>query len=488
MKILLASSEVYPYSKTGGLGDMVGALGKTLAQAGHRVGIVTPLYLSIRERFPQLKAAPELPLDFPLGRARFAGEVWTLEPRPRLTVYFIDQPGFYQRSGPYQQYGADYPDNAERFVFFAKAVAHLALHLGWKPEVLHLHDWQTGLAALLLRHQRRLPEWANAPRVCMTIHNLAYQGVFPPGSYALVNLPWDYFTAQGAEFHGLMNCLKAGIAFADAITTVSPRYAREITTPELGCGLDGLLRERQAVLHGILNGVDYDEWNPTHNHYIAHPYSAADLAGKTANKLALQHELGLPVDAAVPLFGNIGRLVGQKGVDILLGALEEMLQANLQFVLLGNGDPDFERAYQGLARRFPTRLALQIGFDAGLAHRIEAGCDFFVMPSRFEPCGLNQMYSQRYGTIPIVRATGGLDDTVVDIRQDVARADGIKFSEYSPMALTKAMRKALALYGYPELLQRFQANAMAADFSWSRTAAQYLAVYATARIIPHGPS
>ena len=476
MKILLASSEVHPYSKTGGLADMVGSLGKALARAGHKVGIATPLYLGIRERFPRLQKT-DLSLDFPLGLRPMHGEVWSFEDDHGVSVYFIDEPGFYQRSGIYQKDGIDYPDNAERFIFFAKAVAHLAYHLDWNPEVLHLNDWQTGLAALFVQHQRRLSGSQNGTRTCFTIHNLAYQGLFPASQFALTNLPWDYFVPAGVEFYGQVNCVKAGIAYGDAVTTVSPRYAREITTPELGCGLDGLLRERQGSLFGILNGVDYEEWNPTNDPYLAYKYDTNDLMGKQSEKLALQKEFGLPADPAVPLFGNIGRMVEQKGVDILLGALEEMLRTEIQFVQLGNGTSVFQRACQELASRFPGRVAVRIGFDEALSHRIEAGCDFFLMPSRFEPCGLNQMYSLRYGTIPIVRATGGLDDTVIDIREDVAKANGIKFYEYSGRALAKAIQKALALYNEAPLLQHFRRNAMITDFSWDRTAGEFVKVY-----------
>ena len=476
MRLLLASSEVHPYSKTGGLADMAGALAKALARAGHRVGVVTPLYLGIREQFAGLKPL-DLRLDLPLGLARVQGEVWTLEPEPGLTVYFIDQPGFYQRASIYQAHGVDYPDNGERFLFFSKAVAHLALSLAWEPEMVHLNDWQTGFAALLLRHQRRQPGAASGPGICLTIHNLAYQGLLPASQYALANLPWDYFTPAGVEFYGQVNCLKAGIAFADVIAAVSPTYAREITTEEFGCGLDGLLRERQDVLCGILDGADYDEWNTTDNPFLPHAYSLHDLGGKSANKLALQKELELPSGLGVPLFGNIGRLVEQKGIPILLEALEQTLDANLQFVLLGTGGPGLERDCQHLARRLPSRVAVRIGFDGGLSHRVEAGCDFFLMPSRFEPCGLNQMYALRYGTIPIVRATGGLEDTVIDARQDALQANGIKFNEYSAPALAKAIRKALALFQEPQALAHFRANAMSADFSWARAADNYVAAY-----------
>ena len=475
MNILLASSELHPYSKTGGLADMVGALGKALARAGQRVGIVTPLYRGIRERLPELKL--EFALDIPLGMRRALGEVWSLEARPGLTVYFVDQPEYYQRAGLYQKDGVDYPDNAERFIFLAKAVAEVVQKLSWAADVVHLNDWQVALAALFLNTQRGRGQGVRTPRVCTTIHNLAYQGVFPASQFALTNLPWSFFSPEGVEFYGQLNCLKAGIVFGDIITTVSPRYAREITTPELGCGLDGLLRSRSAVISGILNGVDYDEWNTTKNAYLPKPYSAADLSGKAEDKAALQKGFGLPLEPGVPLFGSIGRMVEQKGVDIMLGALEQMLSSNIQFVQIGSGAPHFQRAFQELASRFPLRASVRIGFDEGTSHRIEAGCDFFLMPSQFEPCGLNQMYSLRYGTIPIVRATGGLDDTVVDPREDLSRADGIKFTDYSSQALAKAMRKATALYEAPDVFHQFRLNAMAADFSWERTAAQFLALY-----------
>jgi starch synthase len=351
-----------------------------------------------------------------------------------------------------------------------------------------VHDWQASPAALLLHHQLKLTGQGSTPGICLTIHNLAYQGLFPAAQYGLTNLPWDYFTPGGAEFYGQLNCLKAGIVYADVITTVSPRYAREITTEEMGCGLDGLLRQRKSSLVGILNGVDYEEWSPISDPYITVPYSATDLGGKAANKLALQQEFGLPTGAGIPLFGNIGRLAEQKGVEIMLGALEEMLSTGMQFVAVGSGAPALQRAYQDLARRFPSQVAVHIGFDEGLSHRIEAGCDFFLMPSRFEPCGLNQMYGLRYATIPIVRTTGGLDDTVIDARENPENANGIKFIEYSPVALAKGIRKALALYQQPELLNRFRLNAVAADFSWDRTVAEYTRIYAAARHKTQGVS
>lgn len=476
MKILLVSSEVHPYSKTGGLADMAGALAKALAHAGHQVGVVTPLYRGIRDRFPALKKF-DWRMDLSLGANVVSAEVWTHEPAPNLTIYFIHQPDFYQRAGLYGEQGKDYPDNSKRFIYFSKAAVHLARYLPWQPQVVHANDWQTGLIPLLIQHEKLQAGWFNIPRTCFTIHNLAFQGIFPAAQYGLTNLPWNYFNINGAEYYGNLNCLKAGIAYADAITTVSPRYAREITTPEYGCGLDDLLRKRQSCLHGILNGVDYEEWNTTKNPHLPFTYSVHNLGGKAKNKLELQKEFGLPVDADVPLFGTISRLAEQKGLDIQLGALEEMLGTDLQFVLLGSGAPAFEKAYRELALRYPQKVAVRIGFDQGLSHRIEAGCDFYLMPSRFEPCGLNQMYSLRYGTVPIVRVTGGLDDSVVDIAEDRERADGIKFGEYSARALARSMRKALVLYQEPELLDHYRQNGMEADFSWERMVKKYVEVY-----------
>lgn len=483
LRILLASSEVHPYSKTGGLADMTGALGRTLARAGHQVGIVKPLFRGLRERFPEMRRQ-QWRFDLPLGDRRVDAELWVHHPEPRLTVHFIGHDGYFNRAGLYNENGQDYADNAERFIFFSKCVVHLARYLPWQPQVVHVHDWQTALVPLLVHHQRLREGWTEAPRTCLTIHNLAYQGVFPGWTYTLTNLPWNYFHAECAEAYGHLNCLKAGVATADRLTTVSPRYAREILTDEFGEGLAWLLRRRQAHLRGILNGVDYEEWNTEHNPHLPASYSVRDLRGKTVVKKALLRELGLPTDPSMPLFGTVTRLAEQKGLDILLPALHEMLAAPMRFVLLGSGEARYAEALQRLQRQYPEKAAVRIGFDVGLAHRIEAGCDFYLMPSRFEPCGLNQMYSLRYGTIPIVRAVGGLDDTVVDARESVARANGIKFHEYSPAALAHAIRKALVLYQYPDLLRRYRINGMKADFSWDQTAVQYLTVYREALAAP----
>ncbi|MEY4385295.1 MAG: hypothetical protein RLY20_578 [Verrucomicrobiota bacterium] len=477
MRILMASSEVHPYSKTGGLGDAVAGLAKALAKLGHQVGVVTPLYRNITDKHSDIRRL-DWQLALPLGKRKVAGEVWVQEPQAGLTLYFIAQPDFFQRNGIYNEAGADYADNAERFLFFSKAAVNLARYLPWKPEVLHAHDWQAGFIPLLAEQERRTGGWGNRPRTMLTIHNLAYQGTFPANAFQLTNLPPQLFNLNTVEFYGAMNCLKAGISSADVLTAVSPRYAREITTEEFGCGLDGLLRSRVKSLHGVLNGVDYEEWNTTTNPELPFKFSSADFAGKAKVKQALQREVGLPEVADVPLFGTITRLVEQKGIDLLLPALEEMLaQQRMQFVILGSGEANRERALHQLAQKFPDRVAVRIGYNHGLSHRIEAACDFYLMPSRFEPCGLNQLYSLRYGTIPVVRAVGGLDDSVVDAQENAPEATGIKFSEYSPAALAQAIRKALALYAAPQAFQQFRRNGMAADFSWEKTAEDYLQLY-----------
>ncbi len=476
MKILLASSEVHPFSKTGGLADMVGALGKALAAAGHEVAIVTPLYRGIRERFTDLRPT-DYRVDVALGDARVEAGLAELRLGPRLTVLFVDQRDYFHRLALYGENNTEYPDNPQRFIFFSKAVVHIAKYHPWgRPDIVHVHDWPVGLVPVLLQQEQRATGW-QAPRSVLTIHNLAYQGRFAGINFELTNLPLSHFTPAGVEFYKDLNCLKAGINYADLITTVSPRYAREICTEAYGCGLDDMLRARQSRLVGILNGVDYDEWNTHRNIHLRHNYSFRKMAGKAESKRDLQREMDLPPRAEIPLFACVTRLADQKGMDLLLAALAELLPKEMQFVLLGSGDPALQGGYQALARKFPRSVVARIGYDHALSHRIEAGCDFFVMPSRFEPCGLNQMYSLRYGAIPIVRRTGGLDDSVVDLTDNPEQADGIKFTELTTRALTNAIRKALVLYQSPELLARMRRNGMTADFSWGRTTSDYTRVY-----------
>ncbi len=479
LRLLLASSEVEPFAKTGGLADMTAALGKYLARAGHQVGLVTPWHRGLAAPWAERLRPLDWVLDLPLGARRERGTVHILEPEANLTVYFVDAPQFFDRPGLYLDplTRRDYPDNAARYVFFSKAVVNLARYLPWRPELIHVHDWHTAVVPLLVRHQAWHEGWTPALKTVLTVHNLAPQGRCSASQFALTNLPGYYFHPDAAEFWGDFNPLKTGLVFADALTTVSPTYAREVLTPEYGEGLDGVLRQRQAVLHGTLNGVDYEQWRTVGNPHLRADYTAEDLSGKAINKAAVQAEMGLPVRADVPLFGTISRLESQKGVDLILAALEEMLVCGFQYVLLGSGRADFEEGFRLLARRFPNQVAVRLGYDAALAHRIEAGCDFYLMPSRFEPCGLNQMYSLRYGAVPVVRASGGLQDSVTDLREDALHADGIKFEAPTAAALAKAIRKALALWREPALLDRYRRNGMSKDFSWARSVAQYAALY-----------
>jgi starch synthase len=466
---------------------MVAGLAKAQARAGHEVAVVSPCYPGVRTTARQLEPFDWV-ADHLLGTDLWRAKVLIERLDDNRTLYFIDQPTFFDRPNLYGERqvqagvarSVDYADNDRRFIFFCKAVAHLARYLPGKPDILHIHDWQTGLVPLLVRDQAsRFPDgWTRPPITVFGLHNIGYQGVFPRSAYPLTNLPWCYFHPEGVEFNGNYNSLKTGLVYADRLVTVSPTYAREIQRPDQGRGLDGVIRARQTCLDGILNGVDYDEWNTDRNPRLAAPYSAADMTGKPANKATLQARLGLPVQPDVPLFATITRLdPEQKGVDILYTALVEMLAHNLQFVLLGNGDPAWENRYTELQRRHPSRVAVQLKFDVDLSHLIEAGADFLLMPSRYEPCGLNQLYSLRYATVPVVRATGGLVDSVLDITDDPNLANGIKFTDYSTAALAKAIRKALALYAEPDLLRHYRLNGMEADFSWDRSAAQYTALY-----------
>ncbi len=476
--LLHATSELHPFSKTGGLGDMVGALTQALARAGHPVHVVTPLYRGIGDRFPGIQPTGWR-FEIRMGSDLVPGQFHRMDPEPNLTLWFVDQAGYFDRPGLYNERLRDYPDNAARFSFFSRSVTLLARHLPNRPGIVHAHDWQSALVPVRIQYERVATGWTSAPKTLLTLHNLAYQGSFPLSDWDLTGLPAEWLHLESALHHGKMNLLKGGIALADALSTVSPTYAREICTPEFGCGLDGLLRRREYELTGILNGVDYEEWNTTRNPALIAPYDAEHLEGKQTNKAALQRELGLPVDGSIPLFADVTRLADQKGVDLLHDAVLDLLGAGerLQFVLLGSGDPRLETAIDRLARAFPGAVSARIGFDPELAHRIEAGADFFVMPSRFEPCGLNQLYSLRYGTIPIVRATGGLADSIVDPRENPDGATGIKFHEPTARALGQAMRKGIGLFQHPEVLDAFRRRGMRTDVSWTRQAAEYLDLY-----------
>jgi len=475
MEILFVASEVAPWSKTGGLGDVAAALPDALAARGHAVSIVTPRYGTIDPA--RLGLAP-------LHRAvRVKGEATTLwVKKGRAPVYFVEHERLFgSRRGLYGDGQHDYPDNAERFAYLARAALALPAALGLRPRIVHVNDWQTGLVPFLLRQEHGDDPALAGARTVFTIHNLAYQGVFPKQVVPALGLPWHVFRWDQMEFHDHLSFLKAGLVFADALTTVSPTYAREILTHQAGHGLDALLRQRARDLTGILNGIDTRDWDPARDRHLVAPFSASDLSGKALAKAALQRELALELSPGVPLLAIVSRLADQKGIDLVMAALPDLLARDVQLAVLGSGRTDWEDALRAAAASHPGRVAVRIGFDEGLAHRIEAGADVFLMPSRFEPCGLNQMYSLRYGTVPVVRAVGGLDDTVEDF-DGASRGTGFKFREYTPAAMMTAVRRALETFSDRRAWRGIVERGMAQDFSWERSAAGYEALYR--RLLP----
>jgi starch synthase len=474
LSVLHVCSEATPFAKTGGLADVCAALPRALARAGVKVSLVMPRYRAVD---PQRHSLARRLAPMPVKLGARTEEVLIYEgrlPGGHVEVTLIDHPLF-DREGIYGEGGTDYPDNGRRFALLGRAALELAHRSGRWPDVVHAHDWQGALALVFAR--RAVPEGRKAPATVLTIHNLAFQGIMPRSLIDELELGWDLFTPESGEFFGQLNLLKLGIAHADRITTVSPRYAREIQTPEHGGGLDGFLRERQGRIVGILNGIDTEVWDPARDPHLAVRYDAEDRSGKTACKAALQRELGLPVRAGVPLFGQISRLTEQKGHALLAEAQEEVAKLDAQFVFLGKGERRFEGLLDSLARRYPARFAVRFDHSEPLAHRITAGVDFMLMPSQFEPCGLNQMYAHRYGTVPIVRATGGLDDTVVDYDERTRTGTGFKFNEYTAAALVSAIKRAVALFRQRDALDRLSSQIMRLDHSWSASARRTLAVY-----------
>jgi starch synthase len=475
MKILMAASESVPLAKTGGLGDVVGALSGALTVLGAEVAVVLPAYQSILEGgFPLQETGIEV--EPALGEERVKGSVLKTTLDNGVAVYLIRQDRFFRRPQLYGTPQGDYPDNAARFAFFSKAALDLSRRTGpW--DVIHCHDWQTALLPALEKLDAASRPEARKCRTVLTIHNLAFQGNFPMAAAHFLNLDARYLTPDYFEFYGRVNFLKGGILFADALTTVSRRYAREILTPEYGCGLEGVLGARERDLRGILNGVDYRQWNPATDPHIEKKYGPADLGGKQACKKDLQKIFQLPRKTATPLIGIVSRLADQKGMDILLQAIEDLLLMNLQIVILGAGDEKYQDLVAKLPSAHPGKIGVKIGFDNALAHKIEAGADMFLMPSKYEPCGLNQIYSLKYGTAPIVRATGGLDDTIEDYDPVTGSGNGFKFSEYSAAALLDAVRRAVGVYGDKKAWWQVVANGMAAEFSWEKPAQEYFLLY-----------
>lgn len=474
LRVAIVTSEAVPFAKSGGLADMVGSLAVALTRRGLDVALVLPAYRCIVERMDV--AATGMAFQVPAADGLERTEILEGVAGKDTPVYFVRADRFFDRPGLYGQDGGDYEDNADRFACFARAALALLARLG-PYDVLHGHDWQTGLAVAYLRLQpERYPSLASA-RTVFTVHNVGYQGLFDAGVFPRLQVDAAHYWPN-FEFYGDVCFLKAGLSLADRLTTVSPTYAGEVMTAEQGCGLDGLFRARAGDLVGIMNGADYAVWDPATDSFIARRYSAADPAGKHDCKRDLQQRLGLPPTDA-PLAGMVARLVDQKGLDILAGALDALLSRDLQIAVLGTGDPHQEQALSGFARRHPDRMAVRIGFDEALAHAVEAGSDLFLMPSRYEPSGLNQLYSLRYGTIPVVRATGGLKDSVSPFDEAAGEGTGFLFEDYASDALVQAVDRALDCYARPVAWRRLMANAMAQDFSVDRTAAEYAALYAS---------
>ena len=476
MKILFVSSEGLPYSKTGGLADVVEALPKALVELGHEVAVLLPRY-----RGNKIASTLVSSVTVALGdKVRFPA-IAEGKPVASVRYFFVDDPEYFDRDGFYGDKSGDYPDNAERFAEFSRVAIELMKRI-WLPDVIHCHDWQSALVPVLLRTQHANDPAVRSLPVVFTIHNLAYQGNFPQTAMRSIGLPDRMFTMDTLEFYGKVNFLKGGLMYSDYLTTVSRRYAKEIQTPEFGAGLEGVIRGRSDRLVGILNGVDYAVWSPEADTFIAQNYSAHNLDGKKACKKNLLEAFKLPDENLErPLIGIVSRFVDQKGFDLIAEISGELMKENLSLVALGTGQPEYEKLFKQLAEKNPGRVAVKIGYDNALAHKIEAGADMFLMPSRYEPCGLNQIYSLRYGTVPIVRATGGLDDTVQNYDAKSRTGTGFKFEAYEGQALLDCVRGAMKGFRDPKLWHTVQSNGMAKDFSWKTSAAAYVTLYEAAK-------
>jgi starch synthase len=479
MKIVQVASELFPYVKTGGLADAVGALAGTLAERGHEVAVFLPGYRAAVDHPLAAGAQRTLGLRIEMGDTFMTGEVRSFSPAPNLTLHLVCREEFFDRRNPYGTPERDYEDNHHRFIFFCKGVVEAMRFLELRADVIHGHDWQCGLLPLLLRHTEQRYGITLAMKTVFTIHNIAFQGVFPMRSFYRTNLPDELTGIDGVEFYGQMSMMKAGILFSDRVTTVSPRYAREIQTAEFGCGLDGVVTTRADDIVGLINGIDTDVWNPGADTLIPANYTVDNLAGKAACRADLLKRSGFDPKFTGPVFGMVCRVTEQKGVDLVLANAEFFKTNDVRLIVLGKGDRTLEAGLRGLAAAVPGRVSISARLDEGMSHLIEAGSDFFLMPSRFEPCGLNQMYSQAYGTIPLATRVGGLADTVVDLDHHPEAGTGVLFHP-SAEGVKAGLDRALTLFADKALLAAVQARGMRADFGWDKTAQAYENLYGDA--------
>lgn len=475
LKVLFVSSEIAPFAKTGGLADVAGTLPIELNSLNCRVKTFMPYYRQIKNQDFGIKLLKQN-LGAVLGNHSITFSLYHCK-REETDFYFIEKDDYYNREFLYGAPSGDYPDNALRFAFFAKAVLESCQALNFKPDVVHYNDWQTALIPFYLKYIPRYLNFFNTPGTLFTVHNLAYQGLFPRETMPEVDIPSDFFTPETLEFYGKLSFMKSALLYSHAISTVSRGYAREILTTEYGCGLEGLLRVRKNELYGIVNGVDYSVWNPKTDRFIKAGYDENNLQNKLKCKKNLLSEINLKASLDTPLLGVVTRLAAQKGIDIIVESAEYIIKSGCSLVILGTGDEKYHTLLTALSKKYPKNIAVKIAFDNSLAHKIEAGCDMFLMPSRYEPCGLNQMYSLKYATIPVVRAVGGLDDTIIDYTQNQKDGNGFKFNQANLTDFKDALNRALCVYKNKKEWASLMKKAMKCDFSWHHSANEYLKIY-----------
>jgi starch synthase len=485
LKVWFLSPEVTPFAKTGGLADVAGSLPGALKKIGVETSIGLPFYRVVKEG--DLPVTVVLSgLEIPFGDGTMSCRVWGGETELGVPVYFFEREDLFDRPNLYGTSDGDYYDNLERFTFFCRAALFFAEKAGLKMDVLHCHDWQTGLVPLYLKTVYRDDPFFSGTACLFTIHNIGYQGLFPPGKLRISGIPSSEYHPEGVEYWGQISLLKAGIVYSDAVTTVSPRYSTEVQSPEFGLGMDGILSKRAHVLHGILNGADYSLWDPSTDRHLVYRYGPGDMQGKFRGKSDLLRETGLDQGLLTrPLLGVISRLSAQKGCDLILRVAPVVVREGAGLLILGTGEEVYEKALAWLEKGHPGRIAVKLGFDEALAHRIMAGADMLLLPSRYEPCGLTQMYALRYGTVPVVRATGGLEDTVVPFDPATGEGNGFKFTSYGARDLLQAIRQAVRTFHDSSLWRQLVSNGMKADFSWDRSAERYVEIYRS--LLPSPP-